>query len=178
MKKPRSSREEYILIFNATTLIVLRELNRLDIIEKLRRTCRVRVVIPQSVKNEFLRAGVELNVPSDEVTIESVNVLPIDIPRSLGEGERHAIALAYTLTRELSEDNVIIIVVTDDKRARKKCRELRIRVFGTLGLIEFAKKRGVVSKEEALELLKRIPDTSLYITPELLEEALAKVRHQ
>ncbi|MEM1611318.1 MAG: DUF3368 domain-containing protein [Sulfolobales archaeon] len=68
--------------------------------------------------------------------------------------------------------------VRDDKRARNKCRELGIRVIGTLGLIELAKKQGAISKNQALELLNRIPDTSLYITPELLKEAQNIIKHQ
>jgi len=64
--------------------------------------------------------------------IEEIDILPIEIPRRLGEGERYAIALAYTLTQQLSKNNVTTIVVTDDKQARKGCEKLGIKVFGTL----------------------------------------------
>lgn len=172
-RRPRG----YILILNATTIIVLRELERLSLIERLRGLGNVKVVIPQAVKHEFLRAGVKLDIPSDEVTVEyRVDELQVDIPRSLGEGERQAIEVAYALTREPSEN--VVIVVTDDKRARHICKRLGVKVTGTLGLIEFAKRNDVISKEEALELLGRIPSTSLHITPELLEEAQARIRQQ
>jgi len=178
LRKQESSRGKYILVFNATTLITLMELNRLDLVEKLRETQHVKVVIPQSVKNEFLEAGIELNISSDEMPIEKIDILPIEIPRRLGEGELHAIALAYTLTQQLSKNNVTTIVVTDDKQARKKCEKLGIKVFETLGLIEFAKKHRVISKEKALEILEKIPSTSLYTTQELLKEAQTKIKQQ
>jgi predicted nucleic acid-binding protein len=72
----------------------------------------------------------------------------------------------------------MIVVITDDKRAKNTCRELGIKVIGTLGLIEFAKKHGAISKEEALSLIAKIPYTSLYITQELLEKAQNKIKHQ
>jgi len=70
LRKQGSYRGKYILVFNATTLITLMELNRLDLVEKLRETQYVKVVIPQSVKNEFIEAGIELNISSDEMPID------------------------------------------------------------------------------------------------------------
>ncbi len=43
--------------------------------------------------------------------------------------------------------------------------------MGTLGLIEFLKKHKILFREEAIDMLKRIPGTSLYITQSLLDEA-------
>ncbi len=178
MKKRRSSEKEYVLIFNATTLIVLRELRHRELIDRIREHDIAKVFIPQSVRNEFLRAGIRIDIPSDDIPIEYVNTdeLLLDVPRSLGEGERQAIAIAYILTRSQSEN--IVIVVTDDRRARNVCRRIGLKVLGTLGLIEFAKKHGVMTKEEALSLLEKIPNTSLYITPELLREARARIEQQ
>ncbi|MEM1611317.1 MAG: hypothetical protein QXQ57_06700 [Sulfolobales archaeon] len=111
------SSKRYILIFNATTLIVLHELRELvyiDLIEKIREIGNIKIVIPQSVKNEFLRAGIEIDIPSNDIAInQHTNRLPIDIPESLGEGERHAIAIAYTLTQELGIDTVVAVVTTE-----------------------------------------------------------------
>jgi len=176
--KRRSSRRKYILVFDASALITLTELNRLDLLEKLRVTRYIKVVIPQGVRNEFREAGIELGISIDEVPIESVDMSLMEIPRRLGEGERNAIALTYALTQGLSKSSAIAIVVTDDKLARKECKKLGVEVFGTLGLIEFAKKHGALSKEEALSIIEEIPRTSLYITPELLEEAKNRIEQQ
>ena len=179
MMKPRSSRRGYVFVFNSTTLIVLRELERIDLLERIRGLGSVKIVIPQGVREEFLEAGIELSITSDEIVTDlDEDVFLLDLPRSLGEGERHAIALAYALSHSQERSDVVAVVVTDDKRARNTCKRLGIRVIGTLGLIEFAKKHGAISKREALELLERIPGTSLYITPELLREARTKIEQQ
>ena len=100
----------------------------------------------------------------------------IDVPQSLGEGERHAITIAYAISKSGSES--IALVVTDDLRARRTCKKMGVKVLGTLGLIEFAKRYGVITKEEALNLLERIPSTSLHITHEVLEEARSRIISQ
>ncbi len=179
MRKLKSCRgRKYVFVFNATAIIVLRELGHIDLIDDIRYRCGAKILIPSRVRNEFLRAGIELKIHSDNIEFDdATNVASIeDIPESLGEGERHAIMIAYLLTRRLGREAVA--VVTDDKRARNKCRELGIRVIGTLGLIEFAKKHGAISKIEALELINKIPDTSLYITSRLLKDIKIKVENQ
>jgi len=179
LRKPRNSRKGYVFVFNSTTLIVLRELERIDLLEQIRGLGSVKIVIPQGVREEFLDAGIELGITSDEIDIDfDKDVFLPDIPQSLGEGERHAITLAYALEHDLEGDDIAVVVVTDDKRARNTCKRLGVKVIGTLGLVEFSKKHGVISKREALELLERIPSTSLYITPELLREARTKIEQQ
>ncbi len=179
MRKLKSCRgRKYVFVFNATAIIVLRELGHIDLIDNIKYRCGAKILIPSRVRNEFLRAGIELEIHSDNIEFDdAVNVASIeDIPESLGEGERHAIMIAYLLAQRLGRDAVA--VVTDDKRARNKCRELGIRVIGTLGLIEFAKKHGAISKIEALELINKIPGTSLYITSRLLKDIKIKVENQ
>jgi len=166
------------LIFNATTLIVLRELECLDLLEEIQRLCDVSVIIPQGVVEEFQKTDAKLLIPNATVVEVQREELTIDIPRSLGRGELQAIIIAYTITQERESHRNVTFVVTDDKRARNVCKKLGIKVIGTLGLIELAKKCKVISKEKAIELLNKIPSTSLYITPELLSEAQLKIKQQ
>jgi predicted nucleic acid-binding protein len=137
-----------------------------------------KIIVPQGVRNEFLRAGEQIDLPSDDITVEHMDVgePPSEVPQSLGEGERQAIAIAYTLTK--SQSKYVVIVVTDDRKAREVCNRVGLKVLGTLGLIEFAKKHSVITKERALSLLERIPSTSLYVTPELLREARTRIEQQ
>jgi len=48
-------------------------------------------------------------------------------------------------------------VITDDQRARNVCRRIGLKVLDALGLVEFAKKHGVVIKEEALSFARENP---------------------
>ena len=178
MKMQRNSEEKYVLIFNATTLIVLRELQFRELIGRIREQNIAKVIIPESVKREFLKAGERIDIISNDIPLNHTVTDSIDltIPRSLGDGEKQAIAIAYMLTRSGSESTVV--VVTDERKARSVCKKIGVKVLGTLGLIEFSKKHGILTKEEALSLLDMIPMTSLYIKPELLEEACTRIRQQ
>ncbi len=177
MKRQRSS-EKLILVFNSTTIITLLELQSVELIDRIREYGIAKVFIPQSVRDEFARAERHIDIPNDDISIDytGIDELIIDTPRSLGRGERQAIAIAYALTRSQAVETVV--VVTDDKKARNVCRGMGIKVIGTLGLIELAKKNGIITKDEALRLLDRIPSTSLYITHELLMEARTRIQQQ
>jgi len=173
LRRPRR-----FLIFNTTTLIVLHELEYVDLLEEIQRSCNISIIIPQSVINELLKGDTKLNIPNAMIVEVQRSEPAIDIPRSLGKGELHAIAIAYSLIQEQKLDRNVVFVVTDDKRARKTCEKLEIRVVGTLGIIELAKKCRVISKEKAIELLSKIPNTSLYIIPEKLNEVQLKIERQ
>ena len=178
MKRQRSCEKRYVLVFNTSTIIVLRELGRVDLIDSIRRLGVAKIVVPQAVKDEFVMSGTWISIQSNDVAAspDEVDIHSMDVPQSLGEGERQAIAIAYAISRTHSES--VALVITDDLRARKTCKRMGIKVMGTLGLIEFAKKYGVITKEEALNLLERIPSTSLYVTREILEEARNKIMLQ
>ncbi|MCD6340415.1 MAG: hypothetical protein J7L51_00490 [Desulfurococcales archaeon] len=178
MKRQRSCEKRYVLVFNSSTIIVLRELGRVDLIDSIRRLGVAKIVVPQAVKEEFAASGTQIGIQSNDVAVspDEVDVHSIDIPQSLGEGERQAIAIAYAISRSHSES--VALVITDDLRARKTCKRMGIKVMGTLGLIEFAKKHGIITKEEALNLLERIPSTSLYVTREILKGARNKIMLQ
>jgi len=178
LKRQKSYEKRYVLVFNASTIIVLRELGRVDLINSIRRLGIAKIVVPQAVKNEFAISGTWLSIHSNDIAVspDEVDAYSIDIPQSLGEGERQAIAIAYAISRSQSES--VALVVTDDLRARRTCGRIGVRVIGTLGLIELAKKHGIITKEEALNLLERIPDTSLYVTREILEEARNRIMLQ
>lgn len=178
MKKQKSCEKRYMFVFDTSTIIVLQELGCVDLIDSIRRQCNVKIIIPQAVKNEFLRSGSQIDIQSNDIVEISteVDVHAVDVPQSLGEGERHAIAIAYAISKSNSES--VALVITDDLRARRTCKKMGIKVLGTLGLIEFAKRYGVITKEEALNLLKRIPSTSLHITQEVLEEVRSKIISQ
>ena len=178
LKKRKSYEKRYVFVFDTSTIIVLQELGRVDLIDNIRRQGMVKIIIPQAVRNEFLRSGSQIGIQSNDITEipTEADVNTIDVPQSLGEGERHAIVIANAISKSSSEN--VTLVITDDLRARKTCKTLGIRVLGTLGLIEFAKRHGVITKEETLNLLERIPSTSLYITQELIEEARSKILSQ
>jgi len=148
LKKQKSCEKRYVFVFDASTIIVLHD------IDGIRRRVKVKIIIPQAVRNEFLRSGSQIDMQSDNITeiLTEADVNTIGVPQSLSEGERYAIAIANAISK-LSGGNVTL-VITDDLRARRACRKMGIKVIGTLVLIEFAKRHGVMTKEEKFNLLK------------------------
>jgi predicted nucleic acid-binding protein len=65
----------------------------------------------------------------------------------LGRGESEAIALA----RQIHADQVLI----DDREAVTIARQLGLSVVGTLGVLELAAKKGLISFQDAISALGR-----------------------
>jgi len=176
LKKQKNCEKRYVFVFDVSPIIVLQELKRIDLINNIRRK-GVMIIIPRAVRNELLRSGLQVDIQNNSVTEipAEADIGTIDIPQSLGEGERHAIAIANAISKSRDET---VIVITDDRKARKTSEKMGIKVLGTLGLIKFAKRHGIITKEEALNLIEKIPSTSLYITQKELERARSVIISQ
>jgi len=83
--------------------------------------------------------------------------------RDISGTDREAIALA----RELNASFLLM----DDQQARRCASALEVITLGTLGQLEAAAARGLVSLQAALEKLRR---TSFFVTDELIEAALQR----
>jgi predicted nucleic acid-binding protein len=162
----RSSNADYTLIFDSSSLIVLNELKFLDLfVSRIEKQSSINIIIPTTVLDEISKGGLTINSHSIQI-INSYSDDLASIPENLGNGEKGVIILAESLKNTTS-----VIAITDDKKARGICEKRGITVMGTLGLIEFLKKHKILFREEAIDMLKRIPGTSLYITQSLLDEA-------
>jgi predicted nucleic acid-binding protein len=78
-----------------------------------------------------------------------------------GAGEREAIALACELKAEL--------LLADDKAARATAASLGIAVTGTLGVLEQAAARNLVSLRTSVDIIR---SQGLFLTDQLIEDAL------
>lgn len=77
--------------------------------------------------------------------------------RQLDDGEREAIALAQITGTPL--------ILLDEKKGRQAARERGLTVAGTLGVIDLAARRGLVSLLDALKNLER---TTFRASPQLI----------
>jgi len=161
---------KYVFIINSSTIITLNELKQINLINKAKEIAEI--YIPNAVKME-----VENNIPIKAKTIQiKNNTLPPHIKsylEGLGEGEKEVIITALTLTSKT--DKTKIIAITDDKQARRKCKQLKINVKGILGLIKILEENKVITKRKAIEIIEKLPETSLYITKELIEKAKTQI---
>jgi predicted nucleic acid-binding protein len=101
-------------------------------------------------------------------------VQPVTVPvavsqHNLDRGEMAA--LAYALSRQESEE---VVVLCDEREARRVCTNLSIRVIGSVGLIVEACRTGRVSAAVAAAIVKDLPEWGrLHVRPQLIERALA-----
>jgi len=82
--------------------------------------------------------------------------------RSLGDGERQALALAI----ELRADRIVL----DDLPARNVARTLKLRITGTAGVLLVAKRNKLIPRIRPFldELMKK----SFFVGPQLYDELL------
>jgi len=88
--------------------------------------------------------------------LREVTSTPAEL-RQLDDGEREAIALAQTTGTTL--------ILLDEKKGRQAARERGLSVAGTLGVIDLAARRGLVSLLDALKKLER---TTFRASPQLI----------
>lgn len=155
------------LVVNASPLILLARIDRLDLLASLTKL----VVVPKAVIKE-VEAGSDRDGSAGKVenlpSILQVDDRPVpDRIRlwNLGAGESQV--LAQALERPGAE------VVLDDLAARRCARSLGLPMIGTLGVVILCRHRGIISA--ARPVLQMLCDVGLRLKPALIDEALAKV---
>jgi len=156
-----------VLVVNASPLILLSRIGRLDLLPALGGA----VVVPQSVLSE-LEAGNHVDGAADAVRANSALVVVPDVgvPASLlawdlGAGETQV--LSHCLER------VGALAVLDDRAARRCAEAFELARLGTLGVVVRAKRQGLVRK--ARPLLEALMSHGLRLKPEFVRAVLQKV---
>jgi len=133
-----------VWVVNASPLILLGKIGRLDLILRL----SSRVMVPEGVALE-LRAGPVADAACRWIGGEGAGTVtpvervdPLVAAWDLGLGESHVL----TLCRKLPDAEAIL----DDRAARNCAAGLGIPVRGTVALIVLAKRRGVIAKAKPL----------------------------
>lgn len=126
------------VVVNSTAIIVLCKIGRIELLRKLFSS----VVIPEAVYNEVLakddRASRYLVKRPSWISIKEAPALDIKslMPAKLHAGEVEVMLLA------MHEDADILVL--DDYAARKTAQYLGFTVTGTLGILQYAKQKGLV----------------------------------
>jgi predicted nucleic acid-binding protein len=100
------------------------------------------LVIPDAVYHEVVTLGAGLPGAEevsreDWITRRSLTspLTALNLPGTLGDGEREAIALAHELSA---------VLIVDDADARDTALRLQVPVLGSLGLLREAKLQGII----------------------------------
>jgi predicted nucleic acid-binding protein len=146
-------------IFDASPLIALADINRLDLVPQLFETA----FIPRAVLIEISRT---VGQPSWLIVRSPAPPLDVRVlEAALGAGETEAIAL----TIQLGAAEVVL----DDYPARRLALRLDLLVVGTVGLLLRAKRHGLIKQARA-ELLA-LRSSGFFLDSRLIEQALADV---
>ncbi|WP_461834793.1 hypothetical protein [Desulfothermus sp.] len=151
------------VVVNSTPLIALSLVNKLSILKEL----FDEVIIPCSVFEEITifgkgKVGSKEVKAADWLTILSPQEKEI-IPSfllGLDKGELDVILLA----KEIDADMVLI----DEKAGRKVAKAIKVKVKGTLGLLLMAYHKCIINKTEAENILKKLDESFLRISPNLI----------
>lgn len=163
-----------IVVSDSTPLITLMKGMRLDILRGL----FGEVLIPETVYNEVTR-NVKYRHEAEEIQrsafIRKVavrnteNVAMLQRATGLDRGESEAIIYA--------DENHADVLLMDEDAGRKVAMNMNLPLSGSMGVIVSAKKSGLLSVEEADEVLDRIEQSSVHISRRLLQD-VREILHQ
>ncbi len=142
-------------------------IGQIDLLPKL----ADRIVLPAAVHRELL------NSQAPDAVRQWASVLPgwIEVQaasQSLSaKGLSSANCEAIALARELSAT----LLLMDDRLARRFAASVGVATMGTLGLLEVAARRDLISLAEAVQKLR---STSCFLAEELIEDALRRDRER
>lgn len=155
-----------VWVVNASPVILLAKVGRLDLFERLGAT----PLVPETVLRE-LSTDTEGNPEASELlnwatTRRAADVpVPLSIERwDLGPGESQVIAHCLIGAQR---------AVLDDAQGRECARAHTVPVIGTLGVVLHAKQRGLIPA--ARPWVDRLREVGLFLDDDLAKRALARV---
>jgi hypothetical protein len=154
-----------IVISDSTPLINFAKLGRLDLLRKL----FGKVCIPEAVYYEVVIEGAGKPGAVEVKTatwIERCSVAQEFIDELTGFvldlGERESIALALQMGADL--------LILDEITGRKAARQLKLHITGTIGLLERAFRRGLIS--DLREVLDELCASGFWVSERLYQAVL------
>ena len=155
-------------IVNASPLILLGKMNRLDVLAVEGQAVVVSDAVYREVEARSHPGRLPGWDPSSLPMRQQADVpVPIEVVRqALDPGESMVLALALSL-RAAGDD---VEVVLDDKRGRRAAQLLGLRLVGTAGLLVVAKAEGRI--KDIAPLLDQLERASMYLTGTLRQSIL------
>jgi predicted nucleic acid-binding protein len=151
-----------VIISDSTTLIILFDLDRLELLSNL----FPHIIIPPAIYDEIsfketihLPDFISVQNPKESEYLESLKLL-------LDRGESEAIALALERKSRL---------IIDEKKGRKIAMGMGLQIIGLLGIVYLNIQRGFISREEAELFLSDALEHGYRINRKLIEQMFASL---
>ena len=166
------------MIINASPLIILGKLNKLELLVKIFKN----IEIPEEVYNEVVIKGkgytdslvLKKFIERGSISIVKLNdkyskmAEEVQLIFSIDAGEAETLALA----RQLGHKQLVI----DEISAREAAKSLDLKPIGTLGVLLIAFKKGIISKEQIEKIVKEMMDSKYRVGANIIIEFWDKLR--
>jgi len=156
-----------ICVSNSSPLIFLSKIQHISLLQK----CFGQVFVPQAVVQEVgfpLLSSPYLEV--EEVDETGQSFVTEEIGR-LHRGELETLWLAKTLDAD--------VVLLDDRRARMKAETLGLKPLGTLGVLVYAHKLGVLNLTEARQAVASLQtEADMYVSRHIVQQIDEQLERQ
>ena len=162
------------MIIDASPLIILAKINKLEILKKTYES----VEIASSVYQEVVVNGLKINSRDAHIVkeqIESKNIKVLDLSSEfikkakkiesvygIDTGEAETIALALQLNKKEA--------IIDEISAREAAKALGIKPIGTLRVLLIAYKNNLISKIDIKKLINEMENSKYRLSPKVLIE--------
>ncbi len=161
-----------ILVMDASSLILLGKCGLIGILSKEFRVIIPRKVLDEVADEEILKQYPDANVIAELVRTKKIEVIStekgrVKIPITLDEGETEAILLARQM------ENAIL--VTDDGKAIKACRYLKIPFIVSPKVVTDLYCSGKIGMMDAKRSIEKLGIIGRY-SPEIISEALIRLK--
>jgi len=166
------------VVSNSSPLIYLAKIGRLNLIKNV----YGKIWIPEAVFHETVTQGKILKITDASIIEKAVGkwILKEKISsetdskyaflnenNKIGLGEKQALKLC----KQLNAD-----IIVDDKEARRVSRILRVKPIGTCGILVQAHRKGLISTNEAEQILDNLIKTNFRIDPTVYRSIIKKLR--
>ncbi len=147
------SKMQRIIVSDTSCLILLDKIGRIDLLSLLFNSVTITTVIAKEFGKE-LPSFIKITDPQNQIYQKILEGF-------LDPGESSAIALA------LESDDCLLII--DEAKGRRKARQLKLNVTGTIGILITAKEKGLVNSITVI--FDQINKTDFRISESLIDEA-------
>ena len=155
-----------MIVSNSSPIITLGKIGRLNLLKK----CFGTVTIPRGVHDEVMRkenspeaAALKAAISEKWITVEKASISPLLTDAGLGEGEKEAVSIA-------AASKTMLLI--DDDHAKAYASLLNVEAHGTLHAIYLAYFKRLISKSEAISIIKDMITNGSYISTELYAKFL------
>ncbi len=152
-----------LIVSDATTLIVLHNIGRMEILKAL----FTQVIVPGQVYDEVcLREKNALSDPFFVIKKSTDRMLHKLLSKSLDAGESEAIVLAVEMKLPL---------IIDEKKGRKIARHMGVSIIGLLGILILACQKKIMGSKEVLLVYAQAKENSFRVSERLETQFLAQI---